>query len=72
MPLMEDFGRMWRRIHEDTEYAWGWHSTIVVSLLDDDPTLAHLRANEMSAKIMKAVFGHDITQSVHWKETFSG
>lgn len=66
--MIQDFGKMWRLIKDDPEYAWSWQCNIAVPIMDAG--VEHRHANEYAARVMRSMFGVDITENPSWKATF--
>lgn len=53
-----------KAIHDDPEYAWGWHCNIAMAAYDEG--LNHDKANKAAARFMYNCFGIDMTKNEHY------
>lgn len=53
-----------RKMREDSDLAWSWHSNIAVCFMDEGGS--HEQANKAAARFMKLAFDVDVTKIEHW------
>jgi len=55
MKTKQAFTELRRTIHNDKEYAWGWHCNIAMASVDEG--MDHAAANRAAARLMYNLFG---------------
>ena len=53
-----------KAIHDDPEYAWGWHCNVAMAAYDEG--LNHAKANKAAARFMRNCWSIDTTRNEHW------
>jgi hypothetical protein len=54
-----------KAIQEDSSYAWAWQLAIAVQLMNE--RVDHQTANRAAARVMRSLFGADVTTMREWK-----
>ena|SRR6186997_922969 len=54
-----------QQVHDDHDYAWGFHSNLAVPMMDAC-MIDHRQANVSAALIMAQLFGVDMTRNKNW------
>ena len=60
------FSKLKQQLTDSPDYAWSWHCNIAMSIFDELDT-SHEQANKAGARVMRRLFGIDITEFVEWK-----
>lgn len=56
------------RLQGDPELAWVHHCNVAMAIHDEIDGISHQIYNRAAARVMKALFGVDVTGSDYWKQ----